>query len=111
MCCWRRATSEGCALGPRPNGRACSVSDPDAMSYHRSRGVRTTCQYGASDEPSNSSRTVKLPLVGTGPSGCLGRFGRRVMYGIVALPARIIGQPSVHVTGNRNVSRPVLYTL
>ena len=51
---------------------------------------------------------VKLPLLGGEPAALGGSAGAGWMYGTVAVSARIIGQPSRHVTGSMNVSRPML---
>ena len=110
-CCWRRPINDG---WPCPDSVVVSRADRqlhracDVRSYHLSRGVRMNSQYGASVVPLNSSRTTKLPAVGTGrsPRGA-GGAAHDVRHLLRAGENR---RPSVRAnrTGNMNVSRPML---
>src|SRR5664279_5984419 len=106
--------NEGLPRPPMATSRGCKASAPgfSVKLNQLSCGVRRRFHTGWSDGPSNSSRQVKLPVNGT-VSGDAGEpvvsFGPATTAGTGKPGWRITGQPSsVHLTGNKNVSLPVL---
>ena len=64
-------------------------------------GTRTCSQARSSVGRSNSSRQVKLPLIGACCAGLSMKAGPGATCGIARPGSRIVGQPSFHVTGSR----------
>src|SRR5262245_61118892 len=85
-------------------------SDPGlaVSDHHCSRGVRRNDQAIPRSGLAKSSRNANEPVVGTDGIGDDGSCGRFATRGTASPCFRMVGQSSVHVTGSKNVSRPVL---
>src|SRR5690606_41770889 len=97
-------------LASRRSGSGVTASQPgrELPSYHWVFGTRGVIQPLPSSTVSNSSRQVKLPVIGAWSAGFFMKDGPGSTYGIFSPCGRITGQPSFQVTGSRNASRPVL---